>query len=113
MAKPLRIASAGALSHSTSRGDRREAIFADDDDRERFLGALAAVGERSSWVCHADCLMSNHLVVATLEGNLSQGMRHWNGVYPQASSRRQGRGGHRFQGRFKGVWSIGTRICSC
>ena len=44
-----------------------------------------------------------HLVAETVEGNLSQGMRHLNGVYTQASNRRHGRNGHLFQGRFKGI----------
>jgi hypothetical protein len=57
MARPLRIEFAGAAYHITSRGDRREAIFGYDQDRERFLGVLAAVGERYSWVCHASCLI--------------------------------------------------------
>jgi len=38
-----------------------------------------------------------------VEGNLSQGMRHLNGVYTQASNRRHNRTGHLFQGRFKGI----------
>ena len=33
MARPLRIEYAGAVYHVTSRGDRREAIYLDDDDR--------------------------------------------------------------------------------
>ena len=43
MARPLRIEFAGALYHITSRGDRREAIFEDDEDRERFLAGLGEV----------------------------------------------------------------------
>jgi hypothetical protein len=46
MARPLRIEFAGALYHVTSRGDRREAIFEDDEDREAFLSVLAEVVER-------------------------------------------------------------------
>ena len=46
MARPLRIEFAGALCHLTSRGDRREAIYEDDEDRKRFLGTLAEVAER-------------------------------------------------------------------
>lgn len=34
MARPLRIEYAGAVYHVTSRGDRREAIYLDDKDRE-------------------------------------------------------------------------------
>jgi REP element-mobilizing transposase RayT len=105
MARPLRIEFAGALYHITSRGDRRGTIFEDDKDREAFLGVLAEVVERYNWICHAFCLMSNHyhLVIETVEGNLSQGMRQLNGVYTQASNRRHHRLGHLFQGRFKGI----------
>lgn len=105
MSRPLRIEFAGALYHLTSRGDRREAIYEDDEDRQRFLDTLAEVAERYNWVCHAYCLMTNHyhLVAETVEGKLSQGMRHLNGVYTQASNRRHARNGHLFQGRFKGI----------
>ncbi len=42
-------------------------------------------------------------MIETVEGNLSQGMRHLNGVYTQVSKRRHNRLGHLFQGRFKGI----------
>jgi REP element-mobilizing transposase RayT len=105
MARPLRIEFDGALYHVTSRGDRRENIFDDDDDRQCFLATLAEVISRYKWLCHAYCLMSNHyhLVVETPEGNLSRGMRHLNGVYTQAYNRRHQRSEHVFQGRFKAI----------
>ena len=57
MARPLRIEFAGALYHVTSRGDRREPIFEDEDeddeDRVKFLGVLAEVVNRFNWLCHA------------------------------------------------------------
>ena len=61
--------------------------------------------DRYNWICHAYCLMTTHyhLAIETVEGNLSQGMRHLNGVYTQASNRRHRRFGHLFQGRFKGI----------
>ena len=37
MARPLRIEFPGAIYHVTSRGDRRESIFDDDEDRQSFL----------------------------------------------------------------------------
>ncbi len=69
------------------------------------MGVLAEVVEGQIWICHAFCLMTNHyhLVIETVEGNLSQGMRHLNGVYTQVSNRRHNRLGHLFQGRFKGI----------
>lgn len=105
MARPLRIEFPGALYHVTSRGNRREDIFADDEDRERFLGILAHTVRRHNWLCHAYCLMDNHyhLVIETLDGNLSKGMRQVGAVYTQAYNRRHGKSGHLFQGRYKAV----------
>lgn len=50
MARPLRIEFAGALYHLTSRGDRQEAIYEDDEDRYRFLEILGEVVEGRKWV---------------------------------------------------------------
>lgn len=105
MARPLRLEFAGALYHITSRGDRREDIFAGDEDRLAWLDILGAVCERFNWICHAYCLMTNHyhVVVETIEGNLAKGMRQLNGVYTQYVNRTHGRVGHVFQGRYKAI----------
>ena len=105
MARPLRIEFAGALYHVTSRGDGREDIYLDDDDRQRFLEVLSEVCSRFNWAVHAYCLMDNHyhLLVETPESNLSRGMRQLNGVYTQRFNRAHGRVGHVFQGRFKAI----------
>jgi len=60
MARPLRIEFAGALYHVTSRGDRQEAIYEDDEDRRAYLDILGDIVERFDWLCHAYCLMENH-----------------------------------------------------
>jgi len=98
MARPLRIELAGGLYHLTSRGDRREAIYRDDQDRAEWLSVLGAVCTRFNWRCHAYCEMTNYypLVVETPEANLGQGMRQLNGVYARQFNRRQGRVGHLF-----------------
>ena len=105
MSRPLRIELAGGLYHVTSRGDRREDIFLDDDDRRLWLEIFGSICRRCNWVCHAWCQMSNHyhIVVETVEGNLSQGMRQLNGVYTQRFNRRHQRVGHVFQGRYRAI----------
>jgi len=105
MTRPLRIELAGGLYHVTSRGDRREAIFFDDADRRDWLEVFAQVCARFNWLCHGWCQMSNHyhLVIETVEGNLSQGMRQLNGVYTQHVNRKYERVGHVFQGRYKAI----------
>ena len=40
MARKLRVEYPGAIYHVLNRGDRREPIFKDDEDRRRFLVAL-------------------------------------------------------------------------
>jgi hypothetical protein len=40
MARPLRIELAGGLYHVTSRGDRREAIYCNDEDRQAWLALM-------------------------------------------------------------------------
>ncbi|MEJ6122036.1 transposase [Vibrio sp. 2-Bac 85] len=105
MSRPLRLEFAGALYHVTSRGNGRNIIYLQDDDFELFLAILADVCDRYNWVVHAYCLMTNHyhLLVETLDANLSKGMRHLNGVFTQSMNRRHGRVGHLFQGRYKAI----------
>lgn len=105
MARPLRLEYPGALYHVTSRGDGQEDIYLDDDDRTASLAVLEGAVRRFNWAIHAYCLMGNHyhLLVETPDGNLAQGMRHYNGVYTQRFNRRHGRAGHVFQGRYKAI----------
>ncbi|MBN8503549.1 MAG: transposase [Burkholderiales bacterium] len=105
MSRPLRIEFPGAVYHVTARGDRRESIFDDDDDRELFLTVMAQALERCDAQTLAYCLMGNHyhLVLHTRAANLSRLMRHLNGVYTQSYNRRHGKVGHLLQGRFKAI----------
>lgn len=105
MARPLRLEFPGALYHVTARGNRREMIFRDDEDRQRFLDLLGREVAQQGWLLYAYCLMGNHyhLLVETPEANLSRGMRRLNGVYTQAFNRRHGLVGHVLQGRYKSI----------
>lgn len=105
MARPLRLEFPGAIYHVTSRGNEQQAIFVDDEDRQFFLETLAKVAKRFNWIVHAYCLMDNHfhLVMETLDGKLSVGMRQLNGVYTQNFNRRHGQDGPVVQGRFKAI----------
>ena len=105
MTRPLRLEFAGALYHVTARGDRREPIYEDDEDRGAFLDLFGTVIDDFNWVGHAYCLMDNHyhLLVETPDANLAKGMRQLNGSYTQWSNRRHHRAGHLFQGRYKAI----------
>ncbi|MBU1564132.1 MAG: transposase [Proteobacteria bacterium] len=106
MARPLRIEHPGAVCHLTARGNRQEDIFLDDVHRSGFLVIFGkTISPYNTWICHSCCLMGNHyhLLVETLEANLSLGMRQLNGMFTQYSNRRHGKVGHFFQGRFKSI----------
>ena len=105
MSRPLRLEFSGALYHVTTRGDRREPIFEDDEDRRGWLEILGQALERFDAKCFAFCLMPNHYhaVLETRRANLSRLMRHVNGVYTQRYNRRHDKVGHLFQGRFKAI----------
>ena len=77
MSRPIRIEFPNALYHVTSRGDRREAIFEDDEDHQTFLQTLGQAVRQFNWLCHAWCLMDHHyhLFIQTPDGNWSKGMR--------------------------------------
>lgn len=105
MARALRIEYPDAVYHVTSRGNARNRIFADDQDRDNFLAVLGVVVKRYNWLCHAYCLMDNHyhLMIETPDANLSRGMRQLNGVYTQKYNWRHSKTGHIFQGRYKSI----------
>ena len=53
MARKLRVEYPGAIYHLMNRGDRRESIFKDDEDRQRFLGTLGEACVKTGWQVHA------------------------------------------------------------
>ena len=102
MPRAPRIQFPGAYHHITSRGNAKQQIFHDDNDRTYFLRTLAHVVRELDWHCNAYCLMDNHFhfLLETPEPNLSAGMKYLNGVYSQRFNVRYGRIGHLMQGRF-------------
>jgi REP element-mobilizing transposase RayT len=95
----------GAIYHVMNRGDRREDIFKDDRDRERFLETLGEACVKTGWQVLALCLMRNHfhLVVETPQGNLVTGMKWLLGTYTSRFNRRHKLFGHLFGGRYKAL----------
>lgn len=105
MARKLRVEYESALYHVMNRGDRREAIFLDDEDRKCFLTTLGQACAKTGWQVHALCLMGNHfhLVVETPQPNLVAGMKWFLGTYTGRFNRRHKFFGHLFSGRYKAL----------
>lgn len=105
MARPLRIEYEGAIYHVLNRGDRREDIFLDDEDRTLFVGTLGEACAKADWQVHAFCLMDNHfhLVLETPQPTLVAGMKWMLGAYTQRFNARHRVRGHLFAGRYKAL----------
>ncbi len=86
-----------------NRGDRRERIFMDDADRQRFIDTLGEACAKTGWQIHAYVLMPNHfhVVVETPQPNLVAGMKWLLGTYTSRFNRRHKLFGHLFSGRYK------------
>ena len=76
-----------------SRQAGREAIFEDDEDRQRLLETLTGACEKTGWQAHAYCLMRNHfhLVIETPQPNLVAGMKWLLGTYTRPEDNVAGR----------------------
>jgi len=96
MARKLRVEYPGAIYHVMNRGDRREEIFKDDQDRERFLETLGETCAKTGWQVQALCLMGNHF-------HLVAGMKWLLGTYTSRFNRRHKLFGHLFSGRYKAL----------
>jgi REP element-mobilizing transposase RayT len=105
MARKLRIEYPGAIYHVMNRGNRREPIYKDDADRQRFLDTLGEACVKTGWQVHAFCLMPNHfhLVTETPQPNLVAGMKWLLGTYTVRFNLRHRLNGHLFGGRYKGL----------
>ena len=49
MARKMRIQYPEAIYHVVNRGDRRDAILEDDEDRERLLQTLTQACQKTGW----------------------------------------------------------------
>jgi putative transposase len=102
MARRPRIRLPGAVYHVHTRGNRKQSIFRDDDDRELFLRLVGSVHRQYGVRMYAVCLMETHYhaMIEAPRDNLSDAMRQLNGVFTQATNRRHGLTGHLFGERF-------------
>jgi REP element-mobilizing transposase RayT len=88
-----------------ARGNRRETIFHDDDDRRFFLATLSEACAMTGWRVHAWVLMGNHyhLCIETPEANLVAGMSWLQNTVTRRYNVRHRAWGRLFGDRYKAV----------
>jgi putative transposase len=105
MPRPQRIEYPGAWYHVMNNARKDEKLFFNPTDYETFIRLLQETGEKLNVKIAAYCLMPSqyHLLVHTPDGNLSQCMRHINGLYTRRFNRHHIMNGPIFRGRYKPV----------
>jgi putative transposase len=105
MGRRLRIRFCGAIYHVMARGNRKQAIFADDRERRRFLKIVAVGLEKCGAECFAYSLMGNHFhkVLHTPRANISQVMHHIDRLYAQYVNWRHGITGRLFEAPYTAI----------
>ena len=105
MARKPRIEYPGAFYHVIARGNRKEPIFLNDEDRQHLLDRLKGYKNRYSFILYAYVLMDNHihLLMETREIPLSKVMQGVLQSYTQWYNKKYQTVGHLFQGRYKAM----------
>ncbi len=121
MSRIARVCAVGYPHHITQRGNNREKVFFDDDDRHFYLKILRKYSAKYGLEIWAYCLMPNHvhiLAVPKEEASLARGMGGVNLVYTQYINRKYDRAGRLWQNRFYStpidedayLWSVARYI---
>ena len=103
MPRIARVCAAGYPHHITQRGNNKEKVFFDDEDRRLYLDILQRYKNKYGIKILAYCLMGNHvhiLVVPGQEMALARAMGGTNLVYTQHVNRKYHRSGRLWQNRF-------------
>jgi putative transposase len=103
MPRIARVVGVGLPHHVTQRGNNRERVFFDDDDRRFYLWTLAQYRQQYGVNIWAYCLMDNHvhfLAVPEREESLARCFAGTNLMYTQHVNKKQGRSGRLWQNRF-------------
>lgn len=103
MPRIARVCAAGYPHHITQRGNNKEKVFSDDEDRRFYLEVLQRYGNKHGIEILAYCLMGNHvhiLGVPDKDTSLAKGIGGTNLMYTQYINRKYNRSGRLWQNRF-------------
>ena len=104
MARLPRLTVPGLPHHVIQRGNNRQTVFRDDDDRELLLQLLSEHAARAKVALHAYVLMDNHfhlLLTPETQHGIPEMMQAVGRRYVQHFNRRHARTGTLWEGRYK------------
>lgn len=103
MPRISRAVAEGMPYHVTQRGNRRENVFHEDEDRQKYLEWFHKYSKENGLKIWAYCLMTNHVhlvVVPECVDSLEKTLRPLHMRYAQYMNRKKSWSGHLWQGRF-------------
>ena len=89
MARKPRVHYEGALYHVITRGNNKEKIFGEENEKEEYLRIIKKYKDRYGFKLYAYCIMDNHAHLLIEVGNipLSKIMQGIQQVYTQRYNR--------------------------
>ena len=103
MPRTARIVLPGVPHHVTQRGNQKQQVFFDDEDRAAYLALLRENATRYGVRVLAYCLMSNHIHVVCIpnrKDSLARAIGRTHFTYTSHVNLKFGRHGHLWQNRF-------------
>ena len=103
MPRIARIVAVGLPHHITQRGNFRQNVFEDDEDRWKYLNWIQEYSNKYKLSTLAYCLMPNHIHFIAIPSREDSFARTFNTAhmrYAQYANRKMQRTGHLWQGRF-------------
>ena len=121
MPRIARAVAKGYPHHIIQRGNNREVVFYDNEDKKLYLALLEKYAEKRDSLVMAYCLMSNHvhiLIRPRSEEALSKTMQGVTLCYSQYANRKYGRSGRLWESRYhscivdqeKYLWAVARYI---
>lgn len=104
MARQARLAIAGHPHHLLVKGNNGQAIFIDDEDRQRWTQQMGEALREHALALHAYVLMPSHVHLLTTPASaegLSKAMQTLGRRYVSGFNARHGRSGTLWEGRFR------------
>lgn len=105
MGRKPRIEYAGAIIHVIQRGNNKEYIFENIEDKEFLIKEVINMSKNVVFRIFGYVIMNNHyhIILQTMENPLQNIMHRINNKYSKYYNYKYSRSGHVFQGRYKAI----------
>lgn len=111
MGRKPRFEYPGGVYHIIQRGNNREYIFANNEDKKFILSLLQESSEKFAFHIYGYVIMSNHyhLIIKLSDVPLKDIMHRINNKFSRGFNKKYNRTGHVFENRYKGILVIDDR----